>query len=377
MLIFLAGGAISLMTMHKEEFPNIEPGIVEIMVPYLGAAPEEVEEAVCVRVEEAVEGVDGIDRIITRAGEGMCSVRVLLQSDIEVTTPLNQIKGKVDAISTFPTETEKPIVSSMQFRGQTIALMVFGDTDQTTLKLFAEEIRDELSALDGISQVAVSYARPWEISIEVSENTLRQYSLTMDQIANAIRRQSLDLPGGSIKTEAGEILLRSKGQAYRGSEFEKIIVLTRPDGTNLALGDIAEIKDGFQEGFLKAKFDGMKAVSVMVYRVGEEDTITSAESVKRYLDRKQIELPDGVNLKVWLDESIALDRRISALTKNAYAGLALVLMILALFLRFKVALWVAAGIPIAVLGAIWAFPVAGINISSLSVLSFILLKAFY
>ena len=372
MLIFLAGGAISLMTMHKEEFPNIEPGIVEIMVPYLGAAPEEVEEAVCVRVEEAVEGVDGIDRIITRAGEGMCSVRVLLQSDIEVTTPLNQIKGKVDAISTFPTETEKPIVSSMQFRGQTIALMVFGDTDQTTLKLFAEEIRDELSALDGISQVAVSYARPWEISIEVSENTLRQYNLTLDQIANAIRRQSLDLPGGSIKTEAGEILLRSKGQAYRGSEFENIIVLTRPDGTNLALGDIAEIKDGFQEGFLRAKFDGMKAVSVMVYRVGEEDTITSAESVKRYLDRKQIELPEGVNLKVWLDESIALDRRISALTKNAYAGLALVLLILALFLRFKVALWVAAGIPIAVLGAIWAFPVAGINISSLTVLAFIL-----
>ena len=163
----------------------------------------------------------------------------------------------------------------------------------------------------------MSYARPWEISIEVSENTLRQYSLTMDQIANAIRRQSLDLPGGSIKTEAGEILLRSKGQAYRGSEFEKIIVLTRPDGTNLALGDIAEIKDGFQEGFLKAKFDGMKAVSVMVYRVGEEDTITSAESVKRYLDRKQIELQEGVNLNVWLDESIAHDRRIGPLTKNA------------------------------------------------------------
>ena len=372
MLIFLAGGAISLMTMHKEEFPNIEPGIVEILVPYLGAAPEEVEEAVCIRVEEAVEGVDGIDRIITRAGEGMCSVRVLLQSDIDVTTPLNQIKGKVDAISTFPNETEKPIVSSMQFRGQTIALMVYGDTDQTTLKLFAEEIRDELSSLDGISQVAVSYARPWEISIEVSENTLRQYNLTMDQIANAIRRQSLDLPGGSIKTEAGEILLRSKGQAYRGSEFEKIIVLTRADGTNLALGDIAEIKDGFQEGFLKAKFDGMKAVSVMVYRVGEEDTITSAESVKRYLERKQIELPEGVNLKIWLDESIALDRRIGALTKNAYAGLALVLLILALFLRFKVALWVAAGIPIAILGAIWAFPAAGINISSLTVLAFIL-----
>ena len=177
MLIFLAGWRNLPNDNAQGGIPEHRAGDLEIMVPYLGAAPEEVEEAVCVRVEEAVEGVDGIDRIITRAGEGMCSVRVLLQPDIEVTTPLNQIKGKVDAISTFPApKPKKPIVSSMQFRGQTIALMVYGDTDQTTLKLFAEEIRDELSALDGISQVAVSYARPWEISIEVSENTLRQYS---------------------------------------------------------------------------------------------------------------------------------------------------------------------------------------------------------
>ncbi|MBA58166.1 MAG: cobalt-zinc-cadmium resistance protein [Gammaproteobacteria bacterium] len=372
MLIFLAGGAISLGTMHKEEFPNIEPGVIEIAVPYLGAAPEEVEEAVCIRVEEAVEGVDGIDRIVTRAGEGMCSVRVILQTDIDVTTPLNQIKGKVDAISTFPSETEKPIVSSLQFRGQTISLMVYGKTDEATLKLFAEEIREDLAALDGISQVAVGYARPWEISIEVSENTLRQYNITMSQISDAIRRQSLDLPGGSIKTDGGEILLRSKGQAYIGTEYQKIIVLTRPDGTNVSLGEIADIKDSFQEGYLKAKFDGDRAVSVIVYRVGEEDTITSAEAVKRYVKRKQAKLPEGIKLQVWLDESIALDRRISALTKNAYAGLALVLLILALFLRFKVAIWVAAGIPIAILGAIWAFPYAGINISSLTVLAFIL-----
>ena len=372
MAIFITGGFISLVTMHKEEFPNIEPGIVQIQIPYLGAAPEEVEEAVCIRVEEAIEGVDGMDRFFSTSREGMCSVMVEVSQNADITTVLNDIKGKVDAISTFPAETEKPIVSSMQFRGQTISLAVHGNTDETTLKLLAEEIRDDIFALEGISQVSVTYARPWEISIEVSEQTLRQYNLTMNQIANAIRRASLDLPGGSIKTQGGEILLRSKGQAYRGPDFEDIVVVTRPDGTNIEIGDIAVVKDAFQEGFLRAKFDGERSVAVTVYRVGQEDTITSANSVKQYIEEKRVQLPPGISLTVWIDESIALNRRISALTKNAYAGLALVLLILTLFLRFKVAIWVAAGIPIAILGAIWMFPFAGINISSLTVLAFIL-----
>lgn len=372
MAIFIAGGFISLASMHKEEFPNIEPGIVQIQIPYLGAAPEEVEQAVCIRVEEAIEGVDGTDRFSSVSREGMCSVMVELLQNADITTVLNDIKGKVDAISTFPAETEKPIVSSMQFRGQTISLAVHGNTDETTLKLVAEEIRDDISSLDGISQVSVTYARPWEISIEVSEQTLRQYNLTMTQIADAIRRSSLDLPGGSIKTQGGEILLRSKGQAYRGPDFEDIVIVTRSDGTNIELGDIAIVNDSFQEGFLRAKFDGERSVAVTVYRVGKEDTITSADSVKQYLEKKRTQLPQGISLTIWADESIALNRRISALTKNAYAGLALVLLILTLFLRFKVAIWVAAGIPIAVLGAIWMFPFAGINISSLTVLAFIL-----
>jgi multidrug efflux pump subunit AcrB len=372
MAIFITGGVISLTSMHKEEFPNIEPGIVQIQIPYLGAAPEEVEEAVCIRVEEAIEGVDGMDRFFSVSREGMCSVMVELSQNADITTVLNDIKGKVDAISTFPAETEKPIVSSMQFKGQTISLAVHGNTDEATLKLLAEEIRDDISALEGISQVSVTYARPWEISIEVSEQTLRQYNLTMSQIANAIRRASLDLPGGSIKTQGGEILLRSKGQAYRGPDFEDIVVVARPDGTNIEIGDIAVVNDAFQEGFLRAKFDGERSVAVTVYRVGQEDTITSANSVKRYIEKKRVQLPPGISLTIWIDESIALNRRISALTKNAYAGLALVLLILTLFLRFKVAIWVAAGIPIAILGAIWMFPFAGINISSLTVLAFIL-----
>ena len=372
MFIFLVGGAISLATMHREEFPSIEPGIVSVTVPYLGAAPEEVEQAVCIRIEESVEGVRGIDRMQSFANEGVCTVILELESDADDGKVMNEIKSRVDGISTFPRETEKPIISALAFNGQTILVALSGETDEATLKQNADQIRDDISALDGISQVAVNYSRPYEISIEVSENTLRQYNLTLSSVANAIRSASLDLPGGSIKTAGGEILLRSKGQAYRGDEFRDIVVLTRPDGSNITLDEIATINDGFEEGYLSATFNGEPAMIITVYRVGDEDTITSAQAVKDYIKRLEPSLPEGLNLTVWIDESVALNRRIEALTKNAYAGLALVLLILTLFLRFKVAMWVAAGIPIAVMGALWVFPLFGINISSLTVLAFIL-----
>jgi len=372
MLILIVGGFFSLNSMHKEEFPSIEPGIIQITIPYLGAAPIEAEKAVCIRVEEAIEGLDGIERMTATASEGVCTVILEVFADADLTVALNEVKSRVDAINTFPSETEKPIVSSLQFRGKTISVVVSGETDETTLKLIAEGMRDDIAALEGISQVSVNYAKPWEISIEVSEQVLRQYSLTMTDVANAIRRASLDMPGGSIKTDGGEVLIRSQGQAYSGTDFERIEILSRADGTKITLADIAVVKDAFQEGFLGAKYDGQRAVTITVYRVGDEDTITSADSVKAYVAQKSAEIPEGLNLDVWIDESIPLNRRIDALTKNAYAGLVLVLLILTLFLRFKVALWVAAGIPIAVLGAIWMFPVAGLNISSLTVLAFIL-----
>lgn len=372
MAIFIAGGAVALLTMHKEEFPNVETGVVLVQVPYLGAAPTEVEQAVCIRIEEAIEGIEGIDRVNSNANEGMCSVNIELQIDSDYTAVLNEIKGNVDAISTFPRETEKPITSMMNFRGRTITVAVSGDTDEVTLKTVAEGIRDDISDLDDVSMVTVNYSRPYEISIEVSEHTLRQYNLTLDSIAAAIRRSSLDLPGGSIKAEAGEILLRSKGQAYRGSEFEDIVVLTRMDGSNVTLGQIANVRDAFQEGYLRARFDGKRAVMVTVYRVGEEDTINSATAVKNHIESIRNKIPPGLALDVWIDESISLERRINALTGSAWYGLCLVLLILTLFLRFKVAMWVAAGIPVAMLGAIWIFPFVGINISSLTVLAFIL-----
>jgi len=372
MTIFIVGGLMSLLRLHQEEFPDIELDLVQIMVPYLGATPAEVEEAVCIRIEEAIEGVEGIDRTSTVATEGVCSVMVELDQEIDSSRALNEIKGKVDAISTLPRETEKPIVSMMAMKGGVIQVVLSGDTDELTLKLLGEEMRDDIADMPGISQVGVTFVRPYEISIEVSENTLRQYNLTMDKITSAIRRSSLDMPGGSIKTAGGEILLRSKGQVYRGAEYEDIVILTRADGTSLTLGEIANVRDEFQEGFLKAKFDGERAVIVQVYRVGQEDIIGSAEKVKQYVNAARKRMPDGINLTIWLDRALELEERVGTLTRNAYTGLSLVLLILTLFLRFKLAIWVAAGIPIAVLGAIWIFPYAGISISSLTVMAFIL-----
>jgi multidrug efflux pump subunit AcrB len=372
MTIFIVGGFMSLLQLHQEEFPDIELDIVQITVPYLGATPEEVEQAVCVRIEEAIEGIQGINRTSSVAGEGACMVMVDLEMEGDSTRALNEIKGRVDAISTFPRETEKPIVSMMAMKGGVIQVVLSGDTDELTLKLLAEDMRDDIADMDGISQVGVTFVRPYEISIEVSENTLRQYNLTMDKITSAIRRSSLDMPGGSIKSAGGEILLRSKGQVYRGVEYEDIVILTRPDGTNLTLGEIANVRDEFQEGFLRAKFDGERAVIVQVYRVGEEDIIGAAEKVKAYVNEARLRLPDGITLTIWLDQAVELEERVGTLTRNAYTGLALVLLVLTLFLRFKLAVWVAAGIPIAVLGAIWIFPYAGISISSLTVMAFIL-----
>ncbi len=281
MLIFLASGTISLLSLHQEQFPNVEMDQVQIQVAYLGAAPVEVEAAVCIRIEEAVEGTEGLKRMSTVAAEGMCSVTIELEADVDSTYALNEIKGKVDAISTFPRETEKPVISRMAVRGRIITVALSGDADELSLKLLAETMRDDIAAMDGISQVTVSYARPYEISIEVPENTLRQYNLTLSAIADAIRRSSLDLPGGSIKTDGGEILLRSKGQAYWGFEYEDIVVVTRRDGTNVTLGEIANVRDEFQEGYLTATLDNERAVTISVFRIGEEDVVQAANKVKK------------------------------------------------------------------------------------------------
>ena len=372
MAILLVGGLMTLPRLRQEQFPQIDLDMISITVPYRGGAPEEVEEGVCIRLEEALEGTEHVHKMSANASEGSCSMTLELDAGTDTAKALNDIKSKVDGINTFPVQTERPVVSLLTMRQKVMEIAVSGNTDERSIKTVSEQLREELAAINGVSQVDLSYVRPDEISIEVSEYTLRRYGLTLQQVANAVKRSSLDLPGGSIKTEGGEILVRTKGQAYRGTEFEDIIVLTRPDGTAVYLGEIASVVDGFEEGDLSVRFDGKPAAIVSVYRVGNEDTIEIADLVNDYLKTEQDFIPQGIDLKVWINEALDLQTRISRLMGTAGSGLILVLITLALPLQFRLAMWVAAGIPIALLGAILMFPVFDLTISTLVVMGFIL-----
>jgi multidrug efflux pump subunit AcrB len=372
MWILIVGGLLALPRIHQEEFPSIEIDAVRITVPYLGAAPAEVESGVCIRVEEAIQGTEGINKISSSASEGNCIVTAELVEGVDKTKLTNDIKSKVDAIDSFPAETEKPVTAEVSIFATVLQVAMYGNADERTLKPLGQQLRDDLVALPGISQVELLFARPYEIAIEVSEQTLRRHGLTLAEIGRAIESSSLDIPGGSLKTEGGEILLRTRGQAYVVAEFADIVVLTRNDGTIVTLGEIATVVDGFEDSDLRARFDGVPAVALKISRVGEEDVLAIAQEVKDYLVHAQQDLPEGITLTIWDDQSQDLVDRLDALAKNARSGLLLVLLVLTLFLRFRLALWVAAGIPVALLGTVALFPLAGISISTISVMAFIL-----
>ena len=313
-----------------------------------------------------------MDKISSNASEGYCSVIVELVNGVDKTKVANDVKSKVDAIDAFPVETEQPVTAEISIIATVLEIIISGNADERTLKLVGQELRDDVAALPGVSQVELLFARPYEISIEVSEQTLRRHGLTLAEIGRAIENSSLDVPGGSLKTRGGEILLRTKGQAYRGQEFEDIVVLTRTDGTNVTLGAIATVVDGFEATDLRARLDGKPAVALRVSRVGEEDIMQLADRVKAYVETARNQVPEGIDITIWSDESQDLVDRLDALTRNARSGLLLVLLVLTLFLRFRLAIWVAAGIPVALLGSVAAFPLAGISISTISVMAFIL-----
>ena len=372
MVILVAGGLLSLTQLNKEQFPDVELGVVQVSVPYLGAAPEEVEEGVCSRIEEALESAESIFRMTSSANEGSYTVTLEIELGSDTVQALNEIKSNVDSINTFPEETERPIISEMTILNEVLHIVISGETDERTLKQLAMNMREDLVAIEGVSQVAVEYVRPDEISIEVSEQTLRRYGLTLQEVADAVRRSSLDLPGGSIKAGGGEILLRTKGQAYQGSEFESIVVVTRGDGTAVTLGEIARVVDGFEEGDLQVRLDGKPAAMVKVYRIANEDSAAVSEKSKAYLENARSEMPEGIELSVWLDEAQDLKEALNTILGVALGGLVLVLIALTLPLQFRLAMWVAAGIPIALLGGIMTFDAFGITMSLLATTGFML-----
>ncbi len=372
MIVIIASGFFALSDIKLEVFPEFSSDIITVSVPYPGAAPEEVEEGICVRIEEEIQDLEGIDKISSVAAENAGNVTIEVKPGFDSRKLLDDIKSRVDGISTFPVEAEEPVIQEQVRRRQVINIAVYGPADEKTLKTLGEEIRDELSTLPEISQISLSGARPYEISIEVSEAALRRYGLTFDELVRAVRLSSLDLPGGSIETNDEEILLRTKGQAYRGSEFENIILRSSRDGIRLRLGDVATVVDGFAETDQASRFDNQPAVLVQVFRVGDENALDVAEAVKAYVAKTQPSMPEGIQLTTWQDDSRVLQDRLSLLLRNGRAGLLLVLLGLALFMRLKLAWWVGIGMVISFFGAFWVIPQYDISINLLSLFAFIL-----
>lgn len=372
MAFLLAAGVISLYMIKVEVFPRTDTDIITIAVPYLGASPDEVEEGVCIRIEEVIAGVEGIKRIRSTASENSGTVIVELEDYADDSQVLDDIKNEVDRIDTFPKDADQPVISQLLNRVQVIMLAIYGTASEKTLKETADRIRDELTAMDNISQVEPAGIRDYEISIEVSEENLRRYNLSFNEVSAAIRGASLDLPAGSVKTHGGEILIRTKGQRYNALEFDDVIVRTNNDGTHIYLNDIADVIDGFEDTDVATFFDGKRAALLKVFRVGDQGAMDVASTVRKYVSEQNEVLPDKISVAAWSDLSVLLRGRLTLMLKNAALGLVLVFLCLTLFLDLRLAFWTTMGIPISFLGSIWLLPHLGVSINMISLFAFII-----
>jgi multidrug efflux pump subunit AcrB len=372
MAAVLIGGVMTAPTIKQTIMPDFDLNYVSVTVVYPGASPEEIEKSVTIRIEEALEGVEGIEEITSSANEGATNLIIELANGSELSKALDEIESRVDGIVTFPEEIEEPIVTELQMRRGVMDIAIHGSLDEKSLKALGQRTRNEIARLPGVSQVDLAATRPYEISIEVSEGALQSYGLRFDDVVAAIRRTSVDMPGGVVRTDGGEILLRTDNQAYRRSEFEVIPLLTRKDGTRVTVGQVATVVDGFEENVKMTLFDGESAAFVQVYRVGEQQALDVATKVRAYLVEARLRLPAGAQMTIWNDDSRYLGDRIDMMLGNAQMGFFLVMLLLALFLKFRVAFWVAMGLPVAVAGALMVMPWVGIDINVLTVFAFIM-----
>ncbi|MBY6064785.1 AcrB/AcrD/AcrF family protein [Pseudidiomarina sediminum] len=374
MALIIITGIFMVSQVRKQMFPEIEFNVISIQVPFPGAAPQEVEQGVLLLIEDALEDIDGVERMTSTAREGFGSVSIEVENGYDEQVVMDEVKMLVDAIPNFPQQIENPNIYRMRPQRNVIWISIFGDMTERNQKELAKAVRDDLRSMGGITKVDVVGARDYEISIEISEHDLQRYNLSFQQIVNAVRGTSLDVAGGSIRTPNGDILLRANNQAYFGDEFESIVLINNPDGTRLTLGDIATVKDEFIERRRFTEFDGKPATFVKVDSVGDQNDLAVAEAVRNYVERKQKELPPEVQIAHWGDSSYYLQGRLDLMIDNMIYGGFLVFLMLSLFLQLRLAFWVMLGIPICFLGtiALMPLPMFDISINMISLFGFIL-----
>jgi multidrug efflux pump subunit AcrB len=372
MLFIIVAGILTIPQIRKETIPTVPLNLIEIYVKYPGASPNEVEKSVCTRIEEAVFDLEGVDQLTSTAAENNCTVQVAVETDIEIATLQDNIKNRVEGITSFPVESEKPVIREQMTRKRVISVIVSGPTDQFVLKKLTERVRDDLLELPSITQVEIQNVKPYEVSIELSSQALRSYDLTFAEVSEAIRHSSLDLAGGVVKTSAGDVLLRIQNQAYSAEQFSKIPLRTHPDGTFITVGDVARVEDGFENTDREGQFNGQPASILSIYRVGNQSVLDISDEVNAYIAKTQPLLPEGVKLNIWLDNSKMYRGRLELLLNNATIGLLIVFALLVLFLRVRLALWVSVGIAVSFMGALLVLPQFGGSINMISMFAFVL-----
>ncbi|MGH1372184.1 MAG: efflux RND transporter permease subunit [Cellvibrionaceae bacterium] len=372
MAVIVIGGLSNLATLNKEVFPGVETNRIQVMVPYPGAGPLEVEEQIVKRVEEAIADLDGIEQIDAQARQGSGSLTIEAINGYDSQRLLNNIKARVDAISTFPDDAERATITELMWQSEIMSIGVYGDVDESALKAAGERIRDEIALLPGVSIVELHATRPDEMSVEISEQALRHYNLSFDQVVGAVRQSSLNLPAGSIKSDTGDIQLQTRGQAYYVEDFDKIVVDSRDNGAQLLLGDIGTVIDGFTDQDVIARLNEKPAVFLEVKSTQAPDVLNIAETVHRYVETVGPSLPEGISISVWRDWSVLFEGRMNLLLKNSISGLVLVFIVLMLFLRPALAAWVCVGIAIAFMGTLWLLPYAGVSLNVISLFAFLL-----
>jgi hydrophobic/amphiphilic exporter-1 (mainly G- bacteria), HAE1 family len=372
MIFLIVAGLYTILNMKRELFPVFSLDMINIGVTFPGASPEEVEEGVCIKIEERLKSLEDVKTMYSTSLEGHGAVTLELAAGTDINEKLDEIRTEIDLIDSFPDQAEDPVIIEIKNNDPAIYLAIYGDVDERVLRDTAEKIRDDLVETDEISLASLIGVREYEISVEVSEENLRRFNLSFDQVAMAVKTGSLDLPGGKIKTKGGEFLVRAKGKLYTGEEFEQIPVVTRKDGTSIKLGDVATVIDGFEDSDVKARFNGKPAALVIVRRTDSQDTIAISKTVKAYIETHKDSLPSGITLGYWFDMAQMVQDRIDLLLKNGFQGILLVFIVLALFLDLGLAFWVSSGIPISFTGAFLILDYFGASINMLSLFGFIM-----
>jgi multidrug efflux pump subunit AcrB len=372
MVGILLSGVLGLRAMEREAFPEIKINQASIVVNWPGANPQEVEEQVVARIEQALENVDQVYHYDSTASEGVAEINVRTYPNVDINDFINEIKAAVDSVTSLPRDIEPPRVQRRQNRGEMLRVAVHGDISERELTRLAEDLKDEIAGLPYVSTINLFGTRKEEVTIELSEAAMRRFGLSFEEVANAIRANSINLSSGRVRTETGDVQLRARNLADNQADFERIVIRQTAEGAIVRVGDVARVIDGFEDNEILATMNGQPAVLLQVLDTENMQVVKASDAVKEWMEETRPKLPKGVELTMWFDTADIYNERMDLIAESSYIGLLLVFMVLILSLRPKVALWVTGGIAVAFIGTFALLPVNDVSMNVISSFAFLM-----